>query len=161
VDYQSIIDHMSDENRENMRAWLKELRSGEYEQGTQSLHPGQHSYCCLGVACETFKKATGRGEWSLIDDRPNPCFKAVGTDEEKERFDVDGSDHALVWADSATLPIVVADWLFGDYKEINPRADFKSDQDFTQFVSCGLAESNDGGLTFKEIADAIERTYLK
>lgn len=31
--------------------WLKALRSGEYEQGRQTLLNNDGQYCCLGVAC--------------------------------------------------------------------------------------------------------------
>jgi hypothetical protein len=35
--------------------WIKALRSGEYEQGIGALCK-DGEYCCLGVACEIFKK---------------------------------------------------------------------------------------------------------
>lgn len=36
--------------KEFAEKWVKALRSGEYQQGTQSLHL-EDTYCCLGVAC--------------------------------------------------------------------------------------------------------------
>jgi hypothetical protein len=43
-------------NKDNMRKWVKALRSGEYRQGAEALArvepDGVLSYCCLGVACE-------------------------------------------------------------------------------------------------------------
>jgi len=43
----------------NQTFWLKELRSGKYEQGKTDLcHNGK--YCCLGIAAEIF--ATGQTE---------------------------------------------------------------------------------------------------
>jgi hypothetical protein len=33
-------------------AWLQALRSGEYEQGTETLRTYEDTYCCLGVLCE-------------------------------------------------------------------------------------------------------------
>lgn len=42
--------------------WVKALRSGEYEQGKQALHPNG-KFCCLGVLCDLYLKETGNGEW--------------------------------------------------------------------------------------------------
>lgn len=36
---------------DNVRTWLRDLRSGEYEQGTGRLVASERHYCCLGVAC--------------------------------------------------------------------------------------------------------------
>jgi len=35
--------------------WIQALESGEYNQGTGALHK-QDSFCCLGVACDLYKK---------------------------------------------------------------------------------------------------------
>lgn len=42
-------------SKEHFDGWLAALRSGDYKQGTGTLHTeekGVHSYCCLGVLCE-------------------------------------------------------------------------------------------------------------
>jgi hypothetical protein len=39
--------------------WIKTLESGTYKQTKGKLHHvrgNQHSFCCLGVACEVYKK---------------------------------------------------------------------------------------------------------
>ena len=36
-----------------IKVWIKELRSGEYQQ-TQSALEDRNGFCCLGVACEKF-----------------------------------------------------------------------------------------------------------
>lgn len=38
-------------NKENIRAWVNALRSGEFTQGTAYLTNHDQSHCCLGVAC--------------------------------------------------------------------------------------------------------------
>ena len=46
-------------NLDNIRLWVNDLRSGEFEQGTGQLNQvkdGVDQYCCLGVACETARK---------------------------------------------------------------------------------------------------------
>ncbi len=42
--------------------WIDALRSGKYEQGRGSLHPGD-KYCCLGVICDVIDP-TG---WQALD----------------------------------------------------------------------------------------------
>jgi hypothetical protein len=37
--------------KEFTEKWLKALKSGKYEQGTEQLVTGDNKYCCLGVAC--------------------------------------------------------------------------------------------------------------
>lgn len=43
---------------ENAKKWVAALRSGEYTQGRGMLCRDDH-YCCLGVACEVYKKDGG------------------------------------------------------------------------------------------------------
>lgn len=57
---------MSTPNRENIRKWVDALRSGEFEQGRSRLRHNDRDrdrYCCLGVACEVYRRETGNGEW--------------------------------------------------------------------------------------------------
>jgi hypothetical protein len=41
---------------ENVKAWLKALRSGEFVQGRHCLNKNNEKYCCLGVACAVLVK---------------------------------------------------------------------------------------------------------
>lgn len=43
---------MTDIQKENTKAWVEALRSGNYPQGRLKLKRGDGCYCCLGVACE-------------------------------------------------------------------------------------------------------------
>jgi hypothetical protein len=43
--------------------WVQAMRSGQYQQGTEALHPNGHSYCCLGVLCDLYRVEQGKGEW--------------------------------------------------------------------------------------------------
>jgi hypothetical protein len=64
----------------NLLAWIAALESGEFQHATGALcRPINYNpdgtatlgYCCLGVATELFRRATGRGEWlweNLSDD---------------------------------------------------------------------------------------------
>jgi hypothetical protein len=49
------------------------LRSGKYKQTTGTLREKrglQMKYCCLGVACDVYRKETGKGKWK----RDGGCF---------------------------------------------------------------------------------------
>lgn len=50
--------------------WVKALESGKYKQGQKSLHKvenGEHKFCCLGVACDLYKKLGGNLSVRKID----------------------------------------------------------------------------------------------
>lgn len=46
------------------KEWTKDLRSGEYQQITGQLREEDNGRCCLGVACDTYKRLTGKGSWN-------------------------------------------------------------------------------------------------
>ena len=41
---------------ENAREWVAALRSGDFEQGRNVLASLDGRYCCLGVACEVYRR---------------------------------------------------------------------------------------------------------
>ncbi len=47
---------------ENAKKWVAALRSEEFKQGTGYLHPDKDTWCCLGVACELYRREKV-GEW--------------------------------------------------------------------------------------------------
>ncbi len=53
--------------------WVEALRGGEYKQGHRALHPGDN-FCCLGVLCDLYHKATGLGEWVPA---PGPALRSA------------------------------------------------------------------------------------
>ncbi len=118
----------------NAKVWVEALRSGEYPQttgrlkrDTDALHT-KAGYCCLGVACDLYQKATGIGEFGR----------------DGQMFFIDGNEHIDL------MPKKVADW-FG----INPDSEYiiRTPEDK---VSYSLAGDNDTGSTFLQIADIIE-----
>jgi len=59
-------------------AWVKALRSGEFEQGTarlasEDVTDGRARYCCLGVLCELAYRA------GVVETRSNPGHGREGT----------------------------------------------------------------------------------
>ncbi len=62
-------------------AWIKALKSGEYEQGQRALRPdGMNEFCCLGVLCDVLRnKNPTRFWWSdgnstFFDNQENQSY---------------------------------------------------------------------------------------
>lgn len=54
---------LTKEQKQHLELWADALESGEYTQARCALNAGDNKMCCLGVACDVFRKQTGRGEW--------------------------------------------------------------------------------------------------
>jgi len=110
--------------------WIAALRSGDYEQCTGRLHLKDDGFCCLGVLCDIFNK----GAW--VDptiEKPDNMVYA-----KKKTGDCGNVD---------VLPVFV-------YEDValstnNPLVKMYVGEET-------LAELNDAGLTFADIADIIE-----
>jgi hypothetical protein len=89
-------------NRERIALLAADLESGEFPQDTGRLR-SRNGYCCLGVACERYRRETGDGQWQ---ETYNGTMPSVGYS-----FVTDGIPEAAV------LPRKVADW-YG--LELNP-----------------------------------------
>lgn len=120
-------------NVEAIREWVAALRGGEFTQTTGALHDAM-GYCCLGVACETFRRITGKGRWDSL-------------------YDFDMGDYTV----GDVLPEVVAGWLGVD---TNPALVSAADPVLAELV-LAASLNDEHGYTFADIADAIERTYLR
>lgn len=127
------IDALTPMEERHIRSWVTALRSGRYHQTTGNLKDIT-GYCCLGVACDVFRKAKKRQgevyEWTPSDS---------------------GGDYFL--DEQGAMPGGVADW-FG----------LASDPGlFLGSMGEILASSanDDKKFSLKRIASMIERTYLK
>ena len=117
-------------------AWLKALRSGDYEQGEDWLRCND-VFCCLGVLTDLYIK-----EHSLHWDR-EPINRGYDT------FSLDEV--------ATVLPNEVIEW--AGVTDCNPavftkKADFPSS--FGEPAIHTLAELNDSHIPFSKIADCIE-----
>ena len=120
---------------ENAKKWVAALRSGDYEKTTRHLRT-KNGFCCLGVACDLYEKATGKGKWKLGYYTYLPSVYAFhsgypGTSYKDEAF-----------------PAAVMRWIglrdaIGEYS-ISPS------------IRNSLTNNNDNGSSFAEIADVIE-----
>ena len=130
-------------NEEIKRRWVEALRSGEYQQTTETLHD-VHGYCCLGVLCD------------LVD--PSQWITSTVPDE------------YIYNGESAELPSSVSDQVGLDNRdpELTVRCRYCDGTGTVEYqipcINCAgdgirsltLSSINDDGYTFQQIADAIE-----
>jgi hypothetical protein len=83
-------------NKDNLRLWAEALESDDFKQGLGALRTRDGGRCCLGVACDAFKRATGRGRWR----------KEPGTSDGHYAFQLTEGEGAEI-----ALPGAVAGWL--------------------------------------------------
>lgn len=121
-------------NNERVKLLTDALRSGKYKQASGVLRSGD-GYCCLGVACDIYRKHARKGKW----------VKARGGADYE--FVIKGRDTELV--EGAYLPIPVMRW-FGF-------ADEKGTFDGVDLDIKDLTELNDEGESFKKIASVITK----
>lgn len=109
------------------------LRSGKYTQTKGRLRDDK-GYCCLGVACDVL----GKGEWIAKD------FRYV------YRVSPDDSSHVV-------LPTAIQNMLGWTANNGRVRKAYEkgNSEDEPDYLT-SLAEFNDEGVTFEEIADIIE-----
>lgn len=119
--------------------WVNALRSGKYQQTTGKLKTSK-GFCCLGVLTDLYLKEKNQ-EWDCITDSDTDThYYRI---EEKEDL----------------LPASVKDWA-GLYS-ISPQVmveneSYHPEHDMEKEIPADLAELNDDGLSFNEIANLIE-----
>lgn len=117
---------------EMMQQLIAALRSRTYQQGAMQLRT-ETGYCCLGVACDVYHRATGRGMW--------------------QRGDFGGWLFLADGVDSRTYLPPAVQQAFG-FHSINPYPDNKG----TRHDAEGpLSRLNDTRVSFSEIADLLEQ----
>ena len=121
-------------NKDVKALWLDALRGGEYEQGEGALRRGfadidESFYCCLGVLCDLYAKSVEN----------SPAWTS-------------GDGYGLRYGGRESYPpYFVLEW-----------AGLDDEEGF--FVKgyggmSSLAEMNDHGRTFEEIANVIEKEF--
>jgi hypothetical protein len=122
--------------------WVKALRSGKYTQGRGRLKTTTGRHCCLGVLCDI----TGEGSWKKDPYSSRKIF-VIG--------DVDSGDNI----GAIDLPGAVQDLvgLKSDYGEFPDGRELE----VKGKVVKSLAQANDKGATFKDIAKFIEKNWRR
>ena len=121
--------------------WVEALRSGDYEQGTHALRRtnGTDTFCCLGVLCDLYQDATGKGEWKEPEHKKEDRYHFI-------------TPNDLNWS---VLPNVVRDWAGLD---VCQGVVLDSDAHPDDKSGCHpLSSLNDAHYSFGEIADVIEQ----
>lgn len=113
------------------KRWIKALRSGKYKQTKGVLH-NEDGFCCLGVLCDLVKKEL-KLEWKLSETRSDVYDIPVYT---------------ICRGKCYHLPRKVAD--YAKLKQTDPSVSIDRHDVYS------LANANDEGFTFNEIADIIE-----
>lgn len=109
------------------KEWIRLLRSGEIKQGIGALKMGT-SYCCLGV-CKEF----------VLGEEPAPG-QDVLSETDRKKIGLREVNGAACEA--------------SDYLKIT---NFVKENGYSAFGSTILAELNDEGATFQQIADLLEK----
>ena len=120
--------------KEDIHTWVKALRSGKYKQGKKFLCrrvDGKDKFCCLGVAIDVLCD----GEWEY----------AASSDETEGHWKFNGTTRRGVDFNGSGLPRMET------LKEIGLKPS----------TAHLLADLNDGGRSFKEIASWIEKNLYR
>ena len=122
------------------KLWVKKLRSGEYKQQHEGylkidIHSDGPSFCCLGVACDLYDKHVDK---LLVRECDNL------SDIEGKYYTYDGCSSHLPESVQKYLGIT----MYGNLE--------------LSEIIYDLAQLNDyTGLSFKELADIIEKEWIK
>jgi hypothetical protein len=127
------MSQLSPLHKERIKKWVDTLRSGDYKQGTGQLYDNGY-YCCLGVACEI----SGLGKW---------VAGLTKCDDLKVSIYI--TDNSWAWG---TLPLEVSDYFGLPFSD--PIVTFKDNP------HCLSTLNDSTRLSFEEIADLIEETFL-
>lgn len=126
--------------KEIAEEWVAALRSGDYQQGQRSLRTHDAKFCCLGVLCDLARSA-GIGSWS-------GCNYVVNTE--------DPHSGLARQSDCNYLPPAVVEWAGANSSTprlAEPPDDISFDPDGF------LANMNDAGASFTDIANLIEKHW--
>lgn len=133
-------------NPEVKTEWLRALSSGEYVQAVGSLHEvgteGDDRYCCLGVLCELAVKAgvtKRRTEVNPTDPWGRKMEYGYGNAKDM---------------DTCYLPDEVLKW-----SGLGSRTGVLPEGTNARFDHHSLANANDVGKSFEDIADLIEEHF--
>lgn len=119
-------------NPEIKAKWVADLTSGQYQQGKYYLRSKDDHYCCLGVLCDQYSKATGT-PWEPF-----------------ESEEVTGGKKFFVLGEGTALPDAVAQWAGLEHGgDVGIKIGDCANRD-------SLASLNDQGVLFSAIAELIK-----
>jgi hypothetical protein len=137
-------------NPEIKQKWVDALRSGEYQQGRNSLRNG-NGFCCLGVLCDLYSKENNKS-WTRYDADQEVY---VPFDELRDKVE-DLYDYLHMDGEPELLPQSVMNWAGLDIG--SPEVEVNDEPDGFGSLTRELADLNDNRETFATIADLIEKS---
>lgn len=159
------------QNKEVLRRWINELRSGEYKQATGALRKTnvnaatgekENTFCCLGVLTDMWIREHPdlSGQWDFCnsgDEIADMEEEGADTLPSTKRWHFVQNSFTDIVEEANFLPPVVMKWAgFHTNSPIGYMGERTSGS-----TADNLAEYNDAGVDFNEIADIIESTYLR
>jgi hypothetical protein len=127
-------------NSQVKEKWIAALRSGKYDQGSEKLRSHQ-GYCCLGVLCDLYSKEKNT-EWKFngeYEESPLPM------------------DYWYFDGESEFLPESVREWAGFSIASPQVRVEVTEDDEDEWFDNDDIANLNDSGYSFTELANIIEK----
>ena len=124
-------------NSKIKEVWVNALRSGKYEQGSEKLR-SVTGYCCLGVLCDIYAQEHNT-QWEFRGD---------------EEINPQSQDYWYFDEHSEFLPESVMNW--AELKTHNPTVRVHCDDEDTRYYTDEIANVNDSGYDFSQIANIIE-----
>lgn len=118
--------------------WVSALRSGDYEQGMDSLRTVKGEFCCLGVLCDIL--------W------PDQWARDGHGDRPEETWWNEGNGRSFYYLTDSTMAELGLDEETVDDTQVRAAAE----GDYLSLAGY-FAHLNDLGASFDEIADAIEK----
>ena len=126
--------------------WIEALESGRYSQ-THTRLRDEDGFCCLGLACDRYDAhewhEINPGEWAFVD----PAEEDLrATEELPHRV----QDRLEMWSSTGQFSLLRIPADDPDFVRIRDRSGSNAGD-------CNLAQLNDGGWTFAEIAALVRR----
>jgi hypothetical protein len=151
--------------QEIMQRWVKALRSGKYQQGTERLREktatgrASRRFCCLGVLCDLYAQEHKGAGWQakptveLAPPAGRVAFKAPRAN----------AAH-IIESNTIVPPSAVCAWagLKIDTGRFTPNRALRKELGLNDLDDVDLVELNDdGALNFDKLADVIEKHWRK
>ena len=127
-------------NPEVKQKWIDALRSGKYEQGSEKLRTVT-GYCCLGVLCDLYSQEHNT-QWE---------FRGI------EETNLQPMDYWYFGDQSEFLPESVMDWAGLKTPNPNVRIDVEDGDEDNWYYQDEIANVNDSGYSFNQIAEVIQQ----
>jgi hypothetical protein len=137
--------------KEVAKKWIQALRSGKYKQGKGFLkhynNKNEPRYCCLGVLCELYNNTMKKNHKKTLEVKT--CDDDDSLKHGYVRFSgKDGSS-------ATTLPASVKNW--SGINSVTGTFKYNTNNRWEDINTECLSDMNDDGITFKAIANAIEK----